>query len=496
MLPPHNTQNDHLAPGASNPKLHIQHKWITIRLRNSKSGGDKMVDSNELDKQTASKDEVDRIRTEYRQTLYTLRQTQDAYGRLVPKDFLHLLGDGNILNIQLGKEMEKRLTVMFTDIRDFTTLSETMSPSETFAFLNAYLGYMEPPIQRHDGIIDKFIGDAVMALFAKTPQNAVEAAISMRKALEYFNQQREKEAQKPIDMGIGLNTGLSTLGILGHLEHMEATVIGDTVNVAQRIESLTKTYKVGILISEDTLTCLDDPDKFFVRFVDRTPVKGRIRPISVYEVFDSDPMELAKGKLATLDTFEKAVAYYHLREIDRALPLLTSCLETVPDDTVVKIYLERCNTFKETGIYDGLSELLHNVQWQDSFNTGIDIVDRQHQTLLININKLAEAIQHKDDKAAAEVFDFLESYAIEHFNTEVEYMRKYDYPFLEDHLQEHGSFVRSFTVTKQEILSGRHDPLLCLFRINLFLYDWLISHSTRIDKHFANYVLDKMRMDT
>ena len=431
----------------------------------------------------------------YRQTLYTLRKTQAAFGRFVPKDFLKLLGTGDILSVNLGDEVERQLTVMFTDIRNFTSVSEAMSSHETFEFLNAYLGHMEPAVQRHEGIIDKFIGDAVMALFPDRPEKAVEAAIAMREALHYYNERRVKDGYEPIQMGIGLNTGLTTLGVLGHLERMESTVIGDSVNVAQRIEGLTKCYRVGILISEDVLANLEDPNAFSIRFVDRVRVKGRIRPISVYEVFDGDAPELAKAKLACLEMFEKAVAYYHLREIEQALPLFQQCLDATEGDTVAEIYVDRCRRFLADGTYEGIGELLQQVEWLDSYNTGLEDVDSQHRTLLDNINKLAKAIHGDDASAVEEVFAFLARYAVEHFATEDGYMEKYGYPFRDEHRQEHDSFIRGFAATQQEILSGRHDRLIALFRINLFLYDWLISHSTRVDRHFADFVLKAMHRE-
>jgi hemerythrin len=433
-------------------------------------------------------EENQRIRAEHRQALYTLRQTQGAYGRFVPKDFIRLLGADDILNVRLGDEVEKKITIMFTDIRNFTSLSEDMTSRETFEFLNTYLSQMEPPVQRHGGIIDKFIGDAVMALFPDRAENAVKAAISMRTALAFYNGRRVKNGQEPIQMGIGLNTGLTTLGILGHLERMESTVIGDAVNVAQRIEGLTKNYRVGTLISEDTLASLGDPHEFSFRFVDRVRVKGRARPISVYEVFDGEDTEGARAKLESIDVFERAVAYYHLREVDRARPLFEICQKASPDDTVVDIYLERCRTFLENGVYEGVGELCSHMEWRESFNTGMEDIDRQHGTLLENINALAGSIQNEDAKAIEKVFSFLEEYSVDHFHGEESLMEEYEYPFIAEHRQEHSSFIRAFTANKQEIMSGRHERLLSLFRINLFLYDWLISHSTRVDKHLALFI--------
>jgi hemerythrin len=433
--------------------------------------------------------ELLKLRSDYRQAAYTLRQTQEAYGRFVPRSFLRLLGAEDILKVNLGHETEKRITIMFSDIRNFTTLSESKSSGETFAFINEYLGRMEPAVQMHRGIVDKFIGDAVMAFFPERAEDALEAAFAMRAALDHYNRHRVRGGEPPVGMGIGLNTGLTTLGVVGHMERMETTIIGDAVNVSSRIEGLTKTYRVGILISEDTLSSLENAEAYSVRFIDRVAVKGRHRPVSVYEVFDGDPPETARGKLAVLEVFEKAVAYCHLGECARAVPLLEQCLKEVPDDPVAALYLERCRGGKR----DTAWEFRQQLSWQDDFDTGLADVDAQHRGLLDNINKLSQAIQAEDVAQVGEVFDFLAAYGVEHFDTEEAYMRKYGYPFLAEYAREHAAFVKSLLATRREIMSGRHDMLLCLFRVHQFLYDWLISHSTRTDKHFAHFVLAKMR---
>lgn len=400
-------------------------------------------------------DEERRIHAEYRQSLYFLRKMQGAYGRFVPRDFLKLLGAEDILNVRLGDEVEKKITVMFSDIRDFTTLSETMTSRQVFEFLNDYLSHMEPAVQGHGGIVDKYIGDAVMALFPDRADDAVKAAIAMRDALRSYNQGRRRSGQPPIETGIGLNTGLTTLGILGHLERMESTIIGDAVNVAQRIEGLTKIYRAAVLISEDTLAALNNAQDFSIRFVDRVRVKGRARPISIYEVFDGDHPDLARAKLENVDQFENAVAYYHLREVDKALPLFEACKAAARDDSVVEVYLDRCRRFLDDGTFEGPGELLDHLEWREAYDTKIEEIDTQHRVLLENINALSAAIKTDDVARIDAVFAFIERYCIEHFRMEGAYMRKYGYPFAAEHGQEHAAFIRAFARTREEAVSGR-----------------------------------------
>jgi len=429
-----------------------------------------------------------RERAESRQVLHSLRKLQAAYSHFVPMDFLEFLGATDICDVMPGDEVEMSLTVMFSDIRNFTALSETMTSHETFQFINSYLANMESPIHHHHGTIDKFIGDAIMALFPSSADDALDAAISMLETLKHYNAGREKSGLKPIETGIGLNTGLATLGVVGHSERMETTVLGDCVNVASRMEGLTKIYHTPILISEDTLIALSDHGKYCLRFVDRVHVKGRVRPLSVYEVFDADEAKLAEDKLAGLEVFEQAVAYYHLREVEKALPLLEKYVEAIPGDQIATRYLEWCRRYLSGGTYEGIGELQHQLEWEDSFNTGHAGIDREHQNLLVNTNALSTALQEDDMDAVDKVLTFLEEYTIEHFGNEAELMRKYNYPFMQEHLEDHQKFIKRFLSLREELMSGAQDKLYSLFRVNLFLYDWLISHSTRVDKHLANFI--------
>ncbi|RKZ82045.1 MAG: diguanylate cyclase, partial [Candidatus Parabeggiatoa sp. nov. 1] len=160
----------------------------------------------------------------------------NAYERFVPRQFLSLLDKKSILDINLGDQIEKEMTILFTDIRGFTSLSETLTLQDNFEFLNSYLGQMGLIIKAHHGFIDKFIGDAIMALFPTGADDAVCAGIAMLKRLTEYNNLLQHASFEPINIGIGINTGPLMLGILGGQERMEGTVIADAVNVAARVE--------------------------------------------------------------------------------------------------------------------------------------------------------------------------------------------------------------------------------------------------------------------
>ncbi len=295
---------------------------------------------------------------------------------------LTLLERDSILDVKLGDQVERKLTVMFSDIRHFTTLSESMTPQENFNFLNSYLKQMEPVIGMHRGIIDKYMGDAIMALFTQGADDAVSGAIHMIEKLDEYNSGRTRAGYAPIQIGFGLNTGIVMIGTVGGANRMESTVIGDAVNLTSRIEEATKTYHTPLLISQNTLYDLANPSKYDIRFLDRIRVKGKTQPLSIYEVFDNDPVKLRDGKRATKDKFEEAIAYYHLKEIPRAMELLNQCLEITPKDVPARIYLARCEEYLASGQHFTTGELNNHLEWREEFQIGIEEIDAVAQAIV------------------------------------------------------------------------------------------------------------------
>ena len=264
----------------------------------------------------------------------------DAYGRFVPHEFLHFLGYESILEVKLGDQVQKEMSVLFSDIRNFTFLSETMNPEENFQFINAYLSRMEPAITDNFGFIDKYIGDAIMALFDGSADNAVKAGIAMLEHLNEYNISRNRPDRPPLQIGIGINTGSLMLGTVGGQSRMDSTVISDAVNLASRVECLTKEYGVSMLITHNTFIQLNDIYDF--RLIDRVKVKGKSRMVTVYEVFSADPAELRLKKLETKTIFEQALVLYNSDRCVEAKRLFSACLEINPKDKVAQIYMQRC----------------------------------------------------------------------------------------------------------------------------------------------------------
>jgi two-component system sensor histidine kinase ChiS len=287
-----------------------------------------------------------------------LHNINAAYSRFVPHQFLQLLNKESIIDIQLADQIEKDMTVLFSDIRGFTSLSEKMTPKENFKFINSYLSKMEPIITQYNGFIDKYIGDAIMALFATNADDAVRSSISMLKKLKIYNQERHKAGYKPIKIGIGLNTGALMLGTVGGKNRMDGTVISDAVNLASRMEGMTKGFDIGLLISENTYFQLKNPSTYAIRMIDRVKVKGKNIPVTVYEVFDTDPnIEL---KLKTRDQFEQALNYYRHQEFSKAMNCFQQILQINNKDKASQIYIQRCQKLQEQGVpddWDGVDTL-------------------------------------------------------------------------------------------------------------------------------------------
>lgn len=283
-------------------------------------------------------------------THINLHNINAAYSRFVPHQFLELLNKESIIDIQLADQVEKEMTVLFSDIRGFTSLSEKMTPKENFKFINSYLSKMEPIITQYNGFIDKYIGDAIMALFPTHADDAVRASISMLQKLKIYNQERHRAGYKPIKIGIGLNTGALMLGTVGGKNRMDGTVISDAVNLASRIEGMTKAFDIGLLISENTYFKLKNPSNYAIRMIDRVKVKGKNIPVTVYEVFDTDPN--IQLKLKTRDQFEQGLNYYTHKQFAKAIECFQQVLQINDKDKASQIYLQRCEKLQQSGVPD------------------------------------------------------------------------------------------------------------------------------------------------
>jgi adenylate cyclase len=215
-----------------------------------------------------------------------LQQTLESFERFVPEKFLRVVAPRGIENIAVGEYAKRNMTILFSDIRGYTSLSESQTPEETFNFLNEYIAYVGAAIDKEGGFIDKYIGDAVMALFdEEQTDGALRAAIGMQTALDEFNQKRDMAGLRPVAIGVGVHRGEVVMGTVGFTSRIDSTVIGDAVNVSSRVEGLTKEYQCDILVTDATVAALEDASVFDLKLVaESVKVKGKETAIGLYRL--------------------------------------------------------------------------------------------------------------------------------------------------------------------------------------------------------------------
>jgi adenylate cyclase len=239
-----------------------------------------------------------------------------------------------------------RATVLFSDVRGFTTLTEELGAQGTVAFLNEYFSLMVECIANEEGMLDKFIGDAIMAAFGlpiahdDDEDRAVRAAIAMIRECRRWSRDRVQRGQKPVEMGIGLNTDMVVSGNIGSAKRMDYTLIGDGVNLASRLESACKMYSAQILISENTFNRLRGT--YRIRNIDQVVVKGKTEPVGVYEVLDHHTEESFPNLMDVVNYFNEGMRHYRAAKFANAITQFEKSLAYHPQDELATTYIERC----------------------------------------------------------------------------------------------------------------------------------------------------------
>ena len=312
----------------------------------------------------------------------------EKFQLFVPEQLLERIAPQGIESIQLGNVTEEELTVLFCDIRGFTTIAESQQARETFEWLNAFFTKMNECITSHGGFIDKYLGDAIMAVFDKPnshAMDAIEAAVAMQETLQEFNASRHKyNLESPVNIGTGINTGIGMIGTLGSDRRMDSTVIGDVVNTASRLENLTKIYGCQIIVSENAIvhareflngissnshskeslllkcdlevetqesiistsgaTAADThlpSNNYYYRWIDRVTPRGKQQAIEIYEIWSASCPD-SEAKQLTQGLFDKGIQGWQSERFVAALGYFQQLIEQNPADTVVRFYINRC----------------------------------------------------------------------------------------------------------------------------------------------------------
>ena len=277
------------------------------------------------------------------------------FEKFVPREFLDRIAKTGIENITLGHAESDVITILFSDIRSFTDISESMEPAELMQFLNTFLRFMSEPIHLNHGFVDKFIGDAIMALFdqpgkpdAIEARDAVRSGIEMQASLVRFNKLRAKQNYPPTNIGIGVHSGPVVIGTLGSDTRMDSTVLGDAVNLAARLEGLTKNYRLPMLVSEDSKNLISHLEEFNWRLLDRITVKGKSEPVRIFEVFNQYSDKNYENKLKAASVFEEAMTPYLNQNWELAIEGFKECEELLPEDASIEMHLKRAQSYQET----------------------------------------------------------------------------------------------------------------------------------------------------
>ncbi|TQV89183.1 adenylate/guanylate cyclase domain-containing protein [Aliikangiella coralliicola] len=273
-----------------------------------------------------------------------LIQLNKSYSRFVPHQLLKQLSSAGVNDIALGDSCERQMTVLFCDIRGFTTLSETMSPGANFRFINRYLKQIAPVINKRGGIIDKYLGDGIMALFPNGADEALNAAIEMLESLDEYNQVLQQKNLPAIEVGLGLHAGRTMLGTVGTPSRMDATVISDTVNAAARVESMTKSFCTKILITEETKRQLKKISDYRIRYIASCRIQGKSKPVTLYEVYNNDPYSLQQEKSQNQNMMIQAWKKYKQGDSAMAIQMYQKLIEKSPNDKSLFALIERCQS--------------------------------------------------------------------------------------------------------------------------------------------------------
>lgn len=319
-------------------------KPFDIRLLLAKVGSTLQLNKMRLQSTVVSSDSPDK-------NSQTIRQMNEEFAQkfrlFVPEQYLDRIAPQGFESIQLGNFREEKLTILFCDIRGFTTIAESQQASETYRWLNVFFEQMGACVSSNSGFIDKYLGDAIMAVFDRHnfhAQDSLNAAIMMQQRLSDFNENRHKfKLKKPLKVGIGIDTGIGMIGTLGSEFRMDSTVIGDVVNTASRLEGLTKAYGCPILVSQATISQVkSNSDLFDFRLIDQVTPRGKQEAINLYELLGNKASTIFPDKIKTQSLFNNGIKAWKSKNLTQAFSYFKQVIDQDKTDRVAQLYVERC----------------------------------------------------------------------------------------------------------------------------------------------------------
>ena len=327
---------------------------ISGRIRRATNAVSRIADGDlAFRMQSSSEDELGEICRQVNTMAENLEEMFDEkdrneqfYYKFVPEKFKELLGKEKITDLALGDAKSREFTVLFCDIRSFSINSEMLTAKESFEFANVVYGIAGPIIRECGGFVDKYIGDAVMALFEE-PDAAIRAGIRMYREIVQNPETAEKLHVQDINIGVGIHTGMASIGIVGEEERLSGTVISDTVNISSRLESLTKMYHTAMIVTKDTLDRMSDPDMFSRRYLGMVQVAGVNDVNGLYEILDCLAETERKKREANKEEFREGVRLFHLGRREEAVEQFAKIIDEGKADFVTEKYHDYIRSMSE-----------------------------------------------------------------------------------------------------------------------------------------------------
>jgi class 3 adenylate cyclase len=273
-----------------------------------------------------------------------LKELIIIFEKFIPKEFLELLNKRDITSIKLGDQIQKEMTIMFSDIRSFTSFSEKLSPQENFNFINEYLSFTEPIIRKRNGFIDKYLGDGFMALFPSSTEDALQSAIEIQTSIKDFNKFINEMGYESIKIGIGIHSGNLILGVVGSSSRIETTVISDVVNTASRLEKLNKDFGTDIIITDSIINSVKDKSLYKYRYIGTILLRGKTSPVKIYEIYNHYPDFLKEQYEITKEKFYEGITLFTKNKIENALEIFDHIIEKNPYDNPARYYQFKCRS--------------------------------------------------------------------------------------------------------------------------------------------------------
>ncbi|MEM9821853.1 MAG: adenylate/guanylate cyclase domain-containing protein, partial [Bacteroidota bacterium] len=289
------------------------------------------------------------------------KRIRDNLSRYLPNHLIKEIMNKDGLSLLTGRS--QNCSILFSDIRSFTSLTEQLGASEIVTMLNEYFNVMVDAVFYYNGILDKYIGDSIMAVFGipyvdeDDPINAICAALDMFTRLKKLNQKRVSEQRTPLKIGVGISTGLVVSGNIGSEKRFEYTVIGDPVNLAARLEGATKKYGVDILICENTYKQIQE--EFYCREIDTIMVKGKQEATKIYSVIGSKNQSLNNTESEFLDIYCRALTHYRAQQFELAMAAFQLAHDLDREDKPTQLFLQRCQHFQIEPPVEGWDGVWH-----------------------------------------------------------------------------------------------------------------------------------------